>query len=96
MANNALDFSIRDLINALLREQNISTGYWGLTMHFNATGATFAPNGQPDVKLPGLAVSVSGVSLVPAEEGEEGCIDASQLNPKKSRKRKPTLAKPFH
>ncbi|MNV65420.1 hypothetical protein D3C71_1581120 [compost metagenome] len=88
MANNERNFSIRDLIIALLREQKISSGYWGLTMHFTATGTAFTSTGQPEVKLPGLAVSVSGLTLVPAKDGEEGSIDASQVNPLKSPRRK--------
>ena len=97
MANKERNFSIHDLIIALLREQKISSGYWGLTMHFNATGTAFASTGQPEVKLPGLAVSVSGLTLVPAKDGEEGSIDASQVNPIKSRRRKkPATTKSLH
>lgn len=94
MAAKERTFSIRDLITALLRDQNIHTGFWGLTMHFNATGTSLVKAGQSETRLPGLAVAVTGVTLVPAKDGEEGCVDASLVNPTKTaRARKPIKAK---
>lgn len=81
MATKERSFSIRDLITALLRDQNIHTGSWGLTMHFTANGTSITEVGG--AKLPGLAVAVSGVTLVPTAEGEHGSIDASLVNPAK-------------
>lgn len=49
MTNNERNFSIRDLIIGLLREQKINSGYWGLTMHFTATGTALASTGQPEL-----------------------------------------------
>jgi hypothetical protein len=37
--------------------------------------------GKTGENLPGLAVAVSGVTLVPAQEGEAGAVDASLVNP---------------
>jgi hypothetical protein len=48
MAAKERAFSIRDLIIALLRDQNIHTGYLGLTMHFNATGTSNVKAGQAE------------------------------------------------
>lgn len=84
-------FPVRDLIIALLRDQNIHTGYWGLTVHFNASGTTVSPTGQGNAGLPGLAIAVTGVSLIAAKNGEAGSLDASLVNPTKiSRAKKPT------
>lgn len=91
MATKDRMFPVRDLIIALLRDQNIHTGYWGLTVHFNASGTTVSATGQTGERLPGLAIAVTGVSLVPAKEGEEGSLDASLVNPaRNSRAKKPT------
>jgi hypothetical protein len=91
MATKDRTFPVRDLIIALLRDQNIHTGHWGLTVHFNASGTTVSPTGQVGAGLPGLAIAVTGVSLVAAKEGEEGSLDASLVNPARtSRPRKPT------
>ncbi|MDR0188950.1 hypothetical protein RCO22_08375 [Pseudomonas yamanorum] len=78
------NFSIHDLIVALLRDRGIHTGHWGLTMHFTANGTSVTKTGG--TKLPGLAVAVFGVTLVPAEAGEEGSIDATQVNPARNAK----------
>lgn len=97
MASKDRTFPIRELIIALLRDQNIHTGYWGLTVHFSATGTAVTQADQPGSRLPGLAVAVSGVTLVPAKDGEEGSIDASLVNPAKTvRARKPAKMKDLH
>ncbi|RAU43462.1 hypothetical protein DBY65_022895 [Pseudomonas sp. RIT412] len=84
-------FPVRDLIIALLRDQNIHTGHWGLSVHFNASGTTVSPTGHLNAGLPGLAIAVTGVSLVAAKNGEAGSLDASLVNPAKtSRAKKPT------
>lgn len=92
MAIKEQTFSIHELIVALLRDRNIHTGHWGLTMHFTANGTSFTQAGG--AKLPGLAVAVSGVTLVPAQAGEEGCVDASLANPAKKEIRVRLPAKP--
>jgi hypothetical protein len=95
MATKERSFAIRDLITALLRDQNIHTGHWGLTMHFTANGTSVTQAGG--ARLPGLAVAVSGVTLVPTSEGEDGSIDASLVNPAKAtRVRLPAKSKALH
>lgn len=95
MVTKERSFSIRDLITALLRDQNIHSGYWGLSMHFTASGTSVSQVGG--ARLPGLAVAVSGVTLVPTAEGEDGSIDASLVNPAKEvRLRLPAKPKGLH
>lgn len=81
MPSRAQNFSIPELIIALLREKKIHNGWWGLTMHFTATGTSVAPGDSIETRLPGLTVAVAGVTLVPAKDGEEGSVDASVVNP---------------
>ena len=81
MADRERRFSIHDLLVALLRDQNIHEGFWGLTVQFEAKGAAVPTAGKPGENLPGLAVAVSGVTLTPAAEGENGAVDASMVNP---------------
>jgi hypothetical protein len=81
MADRERRFSIHDLLVALLRDQNIHEGYWGLTVQFEAKGTAVPIAGKPGENLPALAVAVSGVTLVPATEGESGAVDASLVNP---------------
>jgi hypothetical protein len=81
MADKGRKFSIHDLLVALLRDQNIHEGFWGLTVQFEAKGAAIPIAGKPEESLPGVAVAVSGVTLIPAVEGEKGAVDASLVNP---------------
>lgn len=91
MATKDRIFPVRDLITALLRDQNIHAGHWGLTVHFNASGTTVSPSGQAGAGLPGLAIAVTGVSLVAAKEGEEGSLDASLANPARTDRARKTI-----
>ncbi|WP_282348411.1 hypothetical protein [Pseudomonas sp. PS01301] len=81
MASKDRGFPIRDLLIALLRDQNIHEGFWGLTVQFHAQGTSVSLAGKQGENLPGLAVAVSGVTLVAAQEGEAGAVDASLVNP---------------
>ena len=84
MATKDRSFPIHELLVALLRDQNIHKGHWGLTVHFNASGTTVAATDQPGMRLPGLAIAVTGVTLISAKPGEEGSVDASLVNPARS------------
>ncbi|QQQ52334.1 hypothetical protein JJQ97_09020 [Pseudomonas syringae] len=72
-----------DLLVALLRDQNIHDGYWGLSVQFEANSAAIPASGRAVEKLRGLAIGVSGVTLITATEGEARALDASLVNPLK-------------
>jgi hypothetical protein len=96
MVDKERRFSVHDLLVALLRDQNIHEGFWGLTVQFEANGAAIPMAGKPGENLPGLAVAVSGVTVIPASEGEQGAVDASLVNPARParRQRRPTVKAP--
>ena len=73
--------SVRQLIIALLRDQDIHEGCWGLSVQFEALGGTVLSPGKSGEKLPGVAVAVSGVTLVPVAVPEDGALDAALVNP---------------
>ncbi|MCF5805950.1 MULTISPECIES: hypothetical protein [Pseudomonas syringae group] len=85
MAPKDRKFPIHDLIIALLRDQNIHEGYWGLSVQFEANGVAVPSNAHQGQNLPGLSIGVSGVTLVPAGDGEIGALDASLVNPLKKK-----------
>lgn len=84
-------FSIHEFLVALLRDQNIHEGHWGLTVQFRAHGTSLQEVANPENKLPGMAIAVAGVTLVAVGEKEQGSVDASLVNPvrPKARARKP-------
>jgi hypothetical protein len=81
MANKARKFTVHDLLVALLRDQNIHEGFWGLTVQFEAKGTTILIADKPGTNMPGLAIAVSGVTLISTLESENGAVDASLVNP---------------
>lgn len=89
MASKERAFSIRDLIVALMRDQGIHSGFWGLTVHFDASGTSIAKPGQPELNFPGLAVGVTGVTLIPATANAPGSLDASGHNPAPKKRKSP-------
>ncbi|MDE1181998.1 hypothetical protein [Paraburkholderia sp.] len=76
-------FSIRELLEALLRDQGIHEGHWALNMDFLANGTSVRPQAGDDQLQPGLIVSVTGAGLVQMPEGTEGAVDAALVNPRK-------------
>jgi hypothetical protein len=84
MASKERPFSIQDLIVAL-----IHSGFWGLTVHFDASGTSIAKPGQPELNFPGLAVGVTGVTLIPATANAPGSLDASVHNPAPKKRKSP-------
>ncbi|WP_143498987.1 MULTISPECIES: hypothetical protein [Pseudomonas] len=77
-------FSIHELLVALLRDQNIHEGYYGLTVQFEAHGTALTLSGRPESNLPGLTIAVSGVTLISVADNEPGSVDASVVNPIRS------------
>jgi hypothetical protein len=77
-------YSIEELLGALLRDQGIHEGYWALNVEFSATGASVKPQENPARTLPGLIVSVNSATLVQAESGAAGAVDAAVVNPRKT------------
>jgi len=100
MTDRERKFSVHDLLVALLRDQNVHEGCWGLTVQFEAKGASVPVAGKPGENLPGVAVAVSGVTLTPAPEGENDAVAASLVNPlrspgaRRASKPKPSIPRP--
>lgn len=95
MIGKSRNFSIHELLVALLRDQNIHQGYYGLTVQFEAHGAALSLSGRSESKLPGLTIAVSGITLISVASNELGGVDASVVNPVRSevRVRKPRDSK---
>lgn len=84
MSGKDRSFPVHDLLVALLRDQSIHEGHWGLTVQFEARGAVLPEPRRPGANLPGLTIAVAGVTLVHAGEGEPGSVNAAVVNPVRS------------
>jgi hypothetical protein len=65
-------FPIYDLLVALVHDQHIHNGHWGLSVQFEANGAAIPANGKTIDRLPGLAIGVSGVTLIRRSRAKPG------------------------
>jgi hypothetical protein len=95
MPSNEYRLSFDELLIALLHAQGIYEGRWTLNVEFSASGTSVRSQSSPTRSLPGLLVSVVGATLIRADSGAEGAIDAAIANPltllsptKKTRTRK--------
>lgn len=90
-------FSVESLIGALLRDQGIHDGRWGLNVEFSAMGTAVPIPGNVTGTLPGLVVSVVSATLRRIDGAIAGGVDAVAVNPPK-KQATPRLAakKPAH
>lgn len=90
-------FSVESLIGALLRDQGIHDGRWGLNVEFSAMGTAVPIPGNATGTLPGLVVSVVSTTLRRIDSGVDGGVDAAAVNPaKKQAAPRPAAKKPTH
>ena len=78
-----LNFTHREVIEALLIQQRIIEGCWTFAVNFGFGAATAGPN--PEESHPTALVAVTGLSLLRVEPGTPGTyVDASTLASKPS------------
>lgn len=72
-------FSLKEVAQALLKQQGISEGVWTLVIEF--TFGAFSGGPDKDNILPSAAVGISRVGLAKAEKSGPLSFDAAELNP---------------
>lgn len=80
MADDKYIYDLRQLIEALIKDQGLHEGYWGIGLEFGFGAATFGQTAEE--AMPTAFVQVSRVRLVRGESELPLCIDASKINPK--------------
>ena len=79
-------FSYKEIVEALIKQQGIHEGLWGIFMRFGIQGANAAgpdPTGEP--LLPVAVIPVLEVGIQRAEADKfPGVCDAAVVNPKKT------------
>jgi hypothetical protein len=92
MPTSAHRFSLDEVVQALLRDRGIHEGKCVLSMKFGTTGASISPQGNTDVSLPALVVSISAATLVLADDTSSAVVDAAVANPRKLSNKKASCA----
>jgi hypothetical protein len=75
-------FTLQELAAALIRQEGIHEGQWVLNVTFAATGTSVRADPESGSSVPGLLVSVTGVTLVQATAPSPSTIDAAVVNPR--------------
>jgi hypothetical protein len=75
-----ITFTHRELVTALLRQQNIHDGIWGLSINFNFGATNIGPT--PEDLRPAAVVSITSVGLQKFEKETSISVDASKVNPR--------------
>ncbi|MBI4317510.1 MAG: hypothetical protein HY675_03390 [Chloroflexi bacterium] len=92
-------YTLKELLELLLKSHNIHDGYWDLGITFEGRGAaiTYAPDEFP---TPSLVLRVAKITLSEKPEATAGTIDASEFKepsqprPKVARRMAVQLAMP--
>ena len=79
------EFTHKEVVEALLKSQNIHDGIWGLHVQFGIQAANIGSGG--DDLLPVAMVPLKSIGLQKFDEESNISVDASKVNPKPARKR---------
>jgi hypothetical protein len=76
-----ITFSHREIVEMLIKNQNIHDGYWGIIIEFGlGAGALPAPpNGNP---VPSAIVQISKIGIQRSDKPNPQTVDASTVNPR--------------
>ncbi len=79
-------FTYKEVVEALIKQQGIHEGTWGIYIEFGIQGANAGPS--PDQLMPAAIVPVVKIGLqrVEADKPLPGAVDASVANPRSALK----------
>ena len=73
-------FSPKEIVEAIVKKENIHEGIWGLIVEFNFTAANAGPS--PDSVLPSAIVGVKQIGIMKLDTPTNLSVDAAVVNPK--------------
>ena len=75
-----ITFSDREIVEMLIKNQNIHDGYWGIIIGFGLGAGTLPapPNGHP---VPSAIVQIQKIGIQRSDKPNPGTIDAAKVNP---------------
>ena len=79
-------FSYKEVVEALIKQQGIHEGLWGIFTRFGIQGANIAgpdPTGEPLLPVAVVPVLEVGIQRAEADKSVPGVCDAAVVNPKK-------------
>ena len=84
---NSLTFTYKEVVEALIRYNNLHEGLWGLSIEFALAAANVAPELGGDL-LPTAIIPVKKIGLTRSNEPNNLTVDAAEVNPAPKAKKK--------
>ena len=81
----SLTFTYKEVVEALIRYNDLHEGLWGLSIEFALAAANIAPEPGGDL-LPTAIIPVKKIGLTRSNEPNNLTVDASEANPAKKTK----------
>ena len=85
-----LTFSHQEVAAALVREQGIHEGFWGVIVEFGIGAANIARPGTEEL-LPAAIVPLVGIGIQRFDEENALTVDAAKVNPARQPRRKKSV-----
>ncbi|MCA1728229.1 MAG: hypothetical protein LC751_02095 [Actinobacteria bacterium] len=77
---NQIFFSYREVAEALVKQEGIHEGWWGVYLEFGLTAANI--NAAPDADVtPAAIIPIQRIGLQRFEEANNLTVDAAEVNP---------------
>ncbi len=78
---NQITFSHREIVEMLIKNQNIHDGHWGIIVEFGLGAGQFPapPQGKP---VPGAIVTIVKIGIQRSEQPTSETVNAAEVNPR--------------
>ena len=83
----SLTFTYKEVVEALIRYNNLHEGIWGLSIEFGLAAANIAPEDGGDL-LPTAIIPVKKIGLTRSNELNNLTVNAAEVNPAPKAKKK--------
>ena len=75
-------FDFKEIVEVLIKKENIHEGIWGIYLEFGIQGANINTTPEKDTFLPAAIVPVVKIGIQRLEKENNLAVDASKINPK--------------
>lgn len=81
---NQYTFTYKEIVEALIKKQDIHEGIWGISVEFGLKAVNAGPS--DDQMLPTAIIPLVKMGIVRVKEETNLTVDAAKVNPPKSRR----------
>jgi hypothetical protein len=81
-------FSYQEIVEALIKKENIQEGIWGIYIEFGLNAANIMPAPVSKDVIPAAIIPVLKIGIQQFQEENNLTVDASKVNPAKGKRGK--------